>query len=112
VVRIRDILIRIRIVGSVHWITDPDPAPDPALFVNDFQDANKTKKIFLKFCLLHTVGSTFTPVFKDNKSLKSHKTVEIKVFLYFLLVDGRTRIRYKLLRIRDAQKFTDPVSEH
>jgi hypothetical protein len=40
VFRIRDILIRIQIVGSVHWITDPDPDPDPALFVNGFQDAN------------------------------------------------------------------------
>jgi hypothetical protein len=25
VFQIRDILIRIRILGSMHWITDPDP---------------------------------------------------------------------------------------
>jgi hypothetical protein len=32
---IRDILRPIRILGSVHWITDPD------LSVNGFKDANK-----------------------------------------------------------------------
>ncbi len=36
VFRILDIFIRIRILGSVLWITEPDPA----LFGN-FQDANK-----------------------------------------------------------------------
>ncbi len=70
------ILRRIRIVGSVHWITDPDPA----LFFSGFR------------CI--TYYSTFTSVFKDNKfKTKSKRTVEIKVFLNFLLVDGRTRIR-------------------
>jgi hypothetical protein len=34
VFRIRDILIRIRILGSKDWITDPDP--DPALFGSVF----------------------------------------------------------------------------
>jgi hypothetical protein len=34
------------------------------------------------FRLLLTVGK-FTPVLKNNKLLKSHKTVEIKVFLNF-----------------------------
>ncbi len=45
-------------------------------------------------CLLHSLG-TFTSVFKENISLRSHKTVKIKVFLniLFLLVDGRIRIR-------------------
>ncbi len=44
-IRIHNILIRIQIliIGSVHWITDPDR--DPALLVNGFQDASK--KIFL-----------------------------------------------------------------
>jgi hypothetical protein len=31
-------------------------------------------------CLLRTVG-TFTSVFKESKLLRSHKTVEIKIFL-------------------------------
>jgi|LakMenEpi03Aug12_release.lakeMendotaPanAssembly.Ray.scaffolds.fasta_scaffold654160_1 hypothetical protein len=37
--RIRDILIKIRILGSVHWITDS--ALEPANFGSGFQDANK-----------------------------------------------------------------------
>jgi hypothetical protein len=37
VFQIHDILRRRRILGSVHWITDPDPA----LFVSAFQDADK-----------------------------------------------------------------------
>jgi hypothetical protein len=59
VFRIRVILIRIGILGSVLLITDPDPA----LFDSIFQDANKN--YFL--CLLFTVG-TLTSVFKDNMS--------------------------------------------
>ncbi len=40
--RIRDvlILIRIRILGPVHLVMDPDPAPDPAVFFSGFQDAD------------------------------------------------------------------------
>jgi hypothetical protein len=55
VFRIRDILIRIRILGSVHWITDPDPYPDTALFGSGFQE----KKIVLfpkVFCSFLAVG--------------------------------------------------------
>jgi hypothetical protein len=65
VFRIREILIRIRILGSVQWITDPDPG----LFVNDFQDAKKIK------------------------SLRSHKKSKSRFILSLLLVDGRIRIR-------------------
>ncbi len=42
------------------------------------------------FCFLHSVG-TRTLVVKDNKSLRTRKTVEIKSFLIFLLVDVRSR---------------------
>jgi hypothetical protein len=52
------------------WFTDLDPGPS----------------------LYLTVG-TFTSVFEHNQLLKRHKTVEIKVFLNFLLVNGRIRIR-------------------
>jgi hypothetical protein len=47
--RIRDILKRIRILGPVHWVTDP--APDPGIFISGFRDANK-KYLFLTklFC--------------------------------------------------------------
>jgi hypothetical protein len=41
VFRIREILTRIWSQGSYHWITDPVPNPDPALFFSNFQDANK-----------------------------------------------------------------------
>jgi hypothetical protein len=44
VFRTYDILRRIRMLGSVHWITDPDPGP--ALFVSDFQETNQ-KLVFL-----------------------------------------------------------------
>jgi hypothetical protein len=54
--------------------------PDPAIFIIDLRDANKktNKKRF--FCILHFEG-TFTSFFKDKKSKRSQKTVEIKVFL-------------------------------
>jgi hypothetical protein len=43
--------------------------------------------------------------FKDKKSKRSDKTVQIKVFLkLFLLNDRRIRIRYQ-----EAQKHVDPV---
>ncbi len=48
--------------------------PDPAIFVINVQDANK--KLF--FSLFE---GTLTSFFKDKKSKRSHKTVEIKVFL-------------------------------
>jgi hypothetical protein len=53
------------------WLTDPDPA----LFVSNLQDANKKL-----FCLLLFKG-TFASFFTNKRSLRSHKTVEIKVFL-------------------------------
>jgi hypothetical protein len=53
VLRIRDILRRIGILGSGHWIMDPDPA----LFISGFQETNKKD-----FWLLLTVA-TFTSAF-------------------------------------------------
>ncbi len=47
-----------------------------------------TKKSF--FLLINYCR--YTSVFIDNKSLRRHKTVEIKIFLNFLCVDGRIRI--------------------
>jgi hypothetical protein len=40
VLRIRDILVRIRIRGSTDPDSDPCPAPDPANFVSDLQDGD------------------------------------------------------------------------
>ncbi len=42
---IRDILVRIRIRASDQM--DPDPAPDPAIFVLDLQDAYYFLKVHL-----------------------------------------------------------------
>jgi hypothetical protein len=36
--RILEILVRMRMVGFVDWITDPNLDADPALFVSAFQD--------------------------------------------------------------------------
>ncbi len=53
------------------------------------------------FCLFITVG-TLTSVFKSNMSLRSHKTVEIMVYLN--LFAGW----WIWIRILEAQKHTDP----
>jgi hypothetical protein len=57
--------------------SDPDADPDPYIFIIDLQDANKNYSLKKKFpayyflkVLLHHFSKT-----------KSHKTVEIKVFL-------------------------------
>jgi hypothetical protein len=54
----------IRILGSLQWLTDLDPDPDPGLFVSDSQDAKK--KVFLSlfvslitFCRYGTYISIF-----------------------------------------------------
>ncbi len=73
---IRDILVRIRIRVSV-----------PLTFGS-------------VFCFL------LTSVFKDKKSKRSRKKRKIKVFLTFLLVDGRIRIRTKYWRIRIQEVLT------
>jgi hypothetical protein len=88
-----------------HWITDPDPA----LFSSCFQMPTKF------VCSFITVG-TFTSVFKDNKLLRRHKTVEIKVFLNFFKVfihyfacwsESVQQLQIQT-RIHEAQKHTDP----
>ncbi len=61
-------------------VMDPDPYPDPSIFVIVLQDANKKiiKKKF--FCLLLFEG-TYISFLKEKKSKRSHKTIESKVFL-------------------------------
>jgi hypothetical protein len=78
--------VQIRILGSVKKITDPDT--DPALIVSGFNMPIK-KRFFSRYFFL-----IYISVFKDNKSIISQKTVEIKVFLFsFLLFNGMIRIR-------------------
>jgi hypothetical protein len=60
---------------------DPDPAPDPAIFVSDLQEA--TNNYFFLSFLLFTFRRyrTFTSFFEDKKSSRIQKTVGSKVFL-------------------------------
>jgi hypothetical protein len=60
---------------------DPDSDPDPAIFIIELQDANK--KLIKEKVFLHITPRRFifTSFFEDKKSKRSHKTVEIKVFL-------------------------------
>ncbi len=59
--------------------------PDPAIFVSDLQDVNKKLFFSSKVLLLITVlfKGTFTSFFKDKKSIRSHRTVGIKVCFYY-----------------------------
>ncbi len=82
------------------WLTDPDPAPDPALFARDLLDAKVFFSRFFSFYFLKVH-------LHHSSKIKSHKEVtkrvEIKAFLFYLLDDGRIRIRIqgpKNLRIR------------
>ncbi len=62
---------------SVTFRYATDPAPDAALFVSYLQ-----KILFLKVFLL----TTFTSFFTDIKPSRSHKTIEIKGFLFLLFL--------------------------
>ncbi len=62
-------------------MTKMDPDPDPAIFVIDLQDANKKLTCYTKFFYLLLLEGTFSFIFKDKKSKRSHKAVGIKVFL-------------------------------
>ena len=77
--------------------------PDPAIFVNDLQDVNKS---FL--CLFHLEG-TFTSFFKD-KVIKKPENIRNKGFSYYfcLIIEGSGSV--SLTKIRgEAQKHTDPM---
>jgi hypothetical protein len=62
---------------------------DPAIFVRKLQNVHKKLIFFPKFFCLFLFESLFTSFFKDKKSLRSHKTVGIDVFLTNLLDDRR-----------------------
>ncbi len=55
-------------------------------------DPQKVVKPVLFFCLLLFQG-TFTSFLKNKKLQRSHKTVGIKGFFFFLLDDRRIQIR-------------------
>jgi len=56
-----------------------DPDSDPSIFIVDLQDAKKNQICLKKFFCILLFEGTFTSFFKDKKSIRSHKTVEIKV---------------------------------
>jgi hypothetical protein len=58
-----------------------DPDPGSSIFIIDLQDANKKMIFEKKFSCILLFEDTFTSFFKDKNSKRSHKTVEIKVFL-------------------------------
>jgi hypothetical protein len=60
---------------------DSDANPDPAIFIIDLQDTNKKLIFKIKFFCILLFEGTFTSFFKDIKSKRNHKTVEIKDFL-------------------------------
>ncbi len=65
-------------------------------------------EVFFKVLLLITYGTegTFTSVFKNKRSLSSHKTVEMKVFLnIFLPMEGSVQIITDSGGIREAQNL-------
>jgi|LakMenEpi03Aug12_release.lakeMendotaPanAssembly.Ray.scaffolds.fasta_scaffold1363789_1 hypothetical protein len=78
--------------------------PNPALFCSSFEDANKNIFLLMAYCRYI--------YFKDNKSLRSQKTLEVKGFLNFLLVDRRIGSEsIQILWIREAQRLTDTASD-
>ncbi len=58
-----------------------DPDSDPYIFIIEPQDDNNKLTFCLKFSFILLFEDTLTSFFKDKKSKRSHKTVEIKVFL-------------------------------
>ncbi len=71
-----------------HWLTEPDLA----LFVSGWQF----------FCILIFEG-TFTSVFKDIKSERSHKMVEINFLPFCLWMEG-----FRSVQINDGSGFGRP----
>ncbi len=60
--------------------SNPDEDPDPSIFIMTFKMPTKTN--FFKNVFLHiTFCRYFYIIFQRNKLNRSHKTVEVKVFL-------------------------------
>ncbi len=91
--RIHDILVRVRIRGSI-----PMTNGYGSCYFHQWPSRSQQKIIFFSTfsCLLLFEG-TFTSFFKDKKSQRSHKIAEINMFfVLFLLDDIRIRIRSKI----------------
>ncbi len=104
--RIHDSLvwIQIRIRGSMP-LTNGSGFGSGSCYFRHWPSRRQQKTNLKKkfFCLLTFWRyRTFTSCFKDKKSKRSHKTVESRFLLIFLL-------HYRRIRIREAQKHVDPV---
>ncbi len=55
------------VADPCYFPTDPDPTPDPAIFVSDLQDGNK-KLFYFYFFYILLFESTFTKFFKKIQS--------------------------------------------
>ncbi len=119
VFRIRDILVRIRILGSVPLINGYGTR---ILHFSSMTFKMPTKNISISFYFL-CLSFLKVPLHHSSK-IKSHKDVtkqqKSRFFFIFLLVDERIRIRIRTnnLRIQEDQKDqkhtdpTDPNPEH
>ncbi len=96
-----EILFRIRIRGSV-----PLTYGSGSCFFSLVADKVPTKnKFFFEVFLLLFFEGTFTSVFIDKKSKRSHRIVEIKVLLFFFqLVDVSYPDPYKIVTDPDGPK--------
>ncbi len=86
---------------------DPDPAPDPALFISDHQDSNKKY-----FCLF-----IFKVHLHPSQKIKSHKEVrkqqKSRFFFIYLLLDGRIRETQKIGtdgEHLEEKSYSNPIS--
>ncbi len=81
--RIHDILVWIRINGSRHLTNRTNVSGSESFYFHHWPSRCQKKLIKKKFFCILIFEGTFTSFFKGKKSKKSHKTVEIKVFLTF-----------------------------
>jgi hypothetical protein len=73
----------------------PDPAPGPVIFVIDLQDANKKQFFFFKFSVFYFLNVHLHHFSRIKRHTKITKQLESRIFLLFLLDDGRIRIRIR-----------------
>ncbi len=71
-------------VHTLYYHTGPSLDPNTALFSVAFKIPKKKVFFCSKFFAQHLLQVCLHQVFKDNKTLRSHKTVETQVFLNFL----------------------------
>jgi hypothetical protein len=86
---IHDILVWIRIRGSMPLTYGSGSDPDPAIFIIDLQDANKKlfkKKSFPAYCFLKVLLHHFSKIKSIKKVLKSRN----QGFSYYfcLMIEG------------------------